>query len=94
MSAVKDGGAAFPVVTGIVAGHDEWGNELVHEVQSTGGNVSVRDYFAAKALAAIMLDQAQLLRSSKPLGMRVVDYAAGLAYEYADAMLRYREVQL
>ena len=68
----KDGGSAFPV----------------HETVATGGVVlsesgmSLRDYFAAKAMAA---DVTQ--------GVHENDFAwvAGRAYKMADAMLKARE---
>ena len=86
MIAVKDGGAAFPVITEIVVGHDEWGNEVTNEIRSTGGSVSVRDYFAAKAMAALIIscaDKTFITRNDE----------CAEAYNYADAMLRAREVQ-
>ncbi len=73
MSAVKDGGAAFPTY-----------NALSH---CDEGGMSLRDYFAAKAMQGLMsmcATGAQTLNGA--------DDCARLAYEQADAMLRAREV--
>jgi hypothetical protein len=55
--------------------------------------MSLRDYFAAKAMQALIAAGAEL-RLHKPEGTLIVPGREGvplLAYEYADAMLKARE---
>lgn len=68
MSKTKTGGPAFP-------------SQREHTAKE---GMSLRDYFAAKAMQGLMVDV------ERPRG----DYIAEMAYEVADAMLREREVQL
>lgn len=85
MSAVKDGGAAFPVDDLSLAGI------RACDVNPTSGapawrGMSLRDYFAAKAMAALIIscaDKTFITRNDE----------CAEAYNYADAMLRAREVQ-
>jgi uncharacterized protein YodC (DUF2158 family) len=63
----KDGGPAFPVTDG-------------HAVYAPG--MSLRDWFAGQALAAITMRH----------GTGDIDWQSLLAYEMADAMLSAREV--
>ena len=73
----EDGGCAFPVPM-ISEG------EGFYEVRS--GGMSVRDYFAAKAMAAcISADTSSQNHSTAPVKV------AAWAYEFADAMLVERE---
>ena len=79
MSAVKDGGPAFPL--GSV--------ELVDGVHYAEAGMSLLDYFAAKALPSIInLCRHDKLDDNKSL----VDHFAGNAYAVAHAMLAAREV--
>lgn len=64
------GGPAFPDGT-----TNEWG-------YSERGGMTLRDYFAGKALVAIFT-QAAVMRNDAP----PVELAAKVAYRYADAML-------
>lgn len=76
---IRDGGVAFPVKNAA-----EW--------QSHG--MTLRDYFAAKALPATLQDYHAGLRNGE-YGCDP-DWAMGVAvdaYRLADAMLRAREVQ-
>jgi hypothetical protein len=71
MSEIKTGGPAFPTA------------EIFHdEVVYTGG-MTLRDYFAAKAM------QATMARLSPNL--KAMELAAALSYEMADAMIKARE---
>jgi len=71
-----DGGPAFPV----------WELNGNGQPEMTGFGLSVRDYFAAKAMAAII---------AEPLPMHTqmsgADIVAHAAYMMADAMLKARE---
>jgi hypothetical protein len=80
MSQVNDGGVAFPVV-------EETTNWL---------GMTLRDYFAAKAMAA-MIDGAlkgglfeAVSRIASGKGKTSEEYIASKAYEQADAMLKER----
>jgi len=66
----KDGGFAFPVFNG----------------QIVEPGMSLRDYFAAKALSH------SLARETDSNGTTFIDHAARNAYEIADAMLKAREL--
>lgn len=76
MTDKKTGGPAFPHVNLPVPGYDPY------EVRQTltGGGMTLRDYFAAKAMQGMMAD-----------GRTGEDYVASLAYNYADAMLKARK---
>jgi hypothetical protein len=69
----KDGGPAFPV------GETKYVAEC---------GMSLRDYFAAKAMVGLMT-----MCAGKAQDLRGADDCAQLAYEQADAMLKAREVQ-
>lgn len=67
--AIENGGPAFPLQFEDISGHPQW-------VQSTG--MSLRDYFAAKAMPELMRD----------VGYRSpFCEVAREAYEMADAMI-------
>jgi hypothetical protein len=74
------GGPAFPQNTKIVAAA---GQELHHGFM---GGMTLRDYFAAKAMQAWMTGWA----TDRP-SMLQADVMADKAYEAADAMLKARE---
>lgn len=76
MSEHNDGGPAFP---------------YTHFDLSDGeGGMTLRDYFAAKAMAYVPAQAAHnMLNNESNAG-----YLARRAYEYADAMLAAREVKL
>jgi hypothetical protein len=84
---VKDGGPAFPVETygdgrGMQTGPDSgW---------ETG--MTLRDYFAAQALSAIISGSAfpTIHGLADEAGVDSGEYMADAAYEYADAMLKAR----
>lgn len=79
MSEIKDtGGAAFPMPE---VRRNEFG---VSFYSSACYGMTLRDYFAAQALAAIIqADGAQFFASN--------DAHAMIAYEHADAMIAYRK---
>jgi hypothetical protein len=76
MSTIKDGGTAFPLPA--------------TEMHGFEAGMSLRDYFAAKALAAMIGHEGKDYSNCGAIG---VPKLAAWAYEYADAMLRAREVQ-
>jgi hypothetical protein len=85
MSTKHDGGPAFPVA-GIPFKYDETGNQ-VWELRDGGSEgMTLRDYFAAKALPMLIL--ADATRGAKPV---LADTYAEAAYSLADAMLKARE---
>lgn len=84
MSKQNNGGRAFPVDS--VVERDEKG--YLHGVEISSGGMTLRDFFAAKALplAATGADGKQ-----EGLWIETVDGIAVRAYKMADAMLRARE---
>ena len=75
MSAIKDGGPAFPVQSAA-----EW----------QGHGMSLRDYFAAKALPAYL---SHVSDGGSAILSRCYAEAAKEAYEIADAMIKARDEQ-
>jgi hypothetical protein len=74
MSEINDGGAAFPI--------DGEPGQYAPEFGMT-----LRDYFAAKALAAMI---GQPDKDPENCGKKAVPRLAQFAYEYADAMIAAR----
>ena len=85
MSNTKNtGGPAFPTST------DQFGSTDA----SVHGGMTLRDYFAAKAMQALTQSEQFLREASewrKIDGEDVEDAIAGSAYDLADAMLKARE---
>ncbi|HIC8876644.1 TPA: hypothetical protein ACW7Z1_003175 [Enterobacter hormaechei subsp. xiangfangensis] len=81
MSKENHGGPAFPHIRKPVA-------PGVEEVITSGG-MSLRDYFAAKAMQSALLTS----KPENPLGRMDIfaQSVAEISYEMADAMLRARE---
>ena len=77
---MKDGGPAFPTP---LTGDNETG--VVSAGDSEKG-MSLRDYFAAKALSTIQLQEGLYQDFSQ-----ACEYGAKYAYQIADAMLKERE---
>lgn len=73
MAKINDGGPAFPLPLGTT--------NCAEPAQS--GGMSLRDYFAAKAM--------QGFSASNDIGWRSINHIAETAYEWADAMLAARE---
>lgn len=89
MSEIKDGGPAFPVVD--YKQPDGKGNHIM----TIRGGMSLRDYFAAKALPAIYTEAMRAAMEGSGL-FQYDDWRVGLAldaYMMADAMLKAREQQ-
>ncbi|ARK42612.1 hypothetical protein [Burkholderia pseudomallei] len=78
MSEKKDGGPAFPEVPGDCNGYEG------------KSGMTLRDYFAAKAMAGMLAYPGCESRGSHH-NNNTPDGVATVAYEYADAMLRARE---
>lgn len=89
MSAIKDGGPAFP--------ESYIGSDAPHE--GIGGGMTLRDYFAAKVMQGIVstIDSEEgywrLREHANRCSMNVSQWIARDAYKQADAMLEAREVQ-
>lgn len=80
MNPNKDGGPAFPAVDSDIDG----------DTMYLG--MSLRDYFAAKALQGLCANQDWLNNVSKTnLGMSTPEIVAATAYEIAEAMLKLGE---
>jgi hypothetical protein len=85
MSDIKDGGPAFP--------------READEAPDQRG-MSLRDYFAAKALVAEIMTTCSdatpesaedAVRAARKAGLTITEHLAQNAYTWADAMLRARE---
>lgn len=88
MSAKDNGGPAFPALD---LGEQDFGQRGAYP------GMTLRDYFAAKALAALITEppwgegsQAITSRLSDATGDEAMNYA-NVAYKIADAMLKARE---
>jgi hypothetical protein len=77
---IDDGGSAFPTLF--------MNGQSGEYFPSTDGGMSLRDYFAAKALAAMLANPD---KDARKRGASGLDYFPAYAYEYADAMLRARK---
>ncbi len=80
MIGLKNGGPAFPI-SGI--GIDQAGNNIV-----LYDGMTLRDYFAAKAMQAIIGKVDAIIKSENPNRERAIAFGA---YAYADAMLAEKE---
>ena len=78
---INDGGPAYPVST--------WNNDT-ESFQIMGG-LSLRDHFAGLAMQGAMVNTHGLGNISKDDRTAMLDGAAVIFYEVADAMLRSRE---
>lgn len=80
---IKNGGAAFPSE----GGHRfAVGNDIRKTLPSQG--MSLRDYFAAKAMQSILVCDAASAISSAKDSETVGQYVARQSYEMADSMLK------
>jgi hypothetical protein len=79
----NDGGPAFP--------HLHESSQRINETEMHGG-MTLRDYFAAKAMAAIWSGSAMTViqNVADEAGVSVERYIAAAAYLQADAMLKER----
>lgn len=80
MDEQRAGGPAFPNIKS-----DPWG-----KAYKIAGGVTVRDYFAAKAMQSLITTVALERHSINP-GLNIPDGIALDAYALADAMLKARE---
>ena len=90
----NDGGPAFPT-TERVEWHEDLGQGKpgYREYMATGG-MTLRDYFAAKAMQAMVSAEFQMVGCVAYIdrnGGRLEDHVSACAYEVADAMLKARE---
>ena len=85
MSITNNGGPAFPCLEATVTGIDSDGHERV-DTEAHGG-MTLRDYFAAKAMAAFI--GAHITRNGRSDHWPEADVAQ-YAYDLADAMLAER----
>src|SRR5262245_2874533 len=89
MSEIKDGGPAFPSGLQFVEeGRGIAGNQIGRFLPSTGG-MSLRDYFAAKAMQGLIGDAIleRHIDGGPAKGMTEMGLMVKRAYQVADAML-------
>lgn len=81
----RDDKLAFPFVS-----HGGWS-----EHQFIDASMTLRDYFAAKALQGLLagVPHTSLVKAAAEVGVPVVQHTAHAAYEWADAMLAAREAK-
>ena len=89
---IKDGGPVFPTEA-----QEASSGRFVREYLPASRGISLRDYFAAKAMQGMIAhiggnpDGEMLSPDKKALGIRTDKAMAIAAYKYADAMLIERE---
>jgi len=70
-------------------------NPYVHPIQENTltnyNGITLRDYFASKAMAGIISNQSEIERL-KTLGTNTNDFISIISYNVADAMLKQREL--
>lgn len=100
MSKIKDGGPAFPSMRKVQRNHFGAGPgmghfEQIHEVEVWSEGITIRDYFAAKAMLGMITGSSPWTSAEykKDSCLSNIENDAKLAYKYAEAMLRAREVQ-
>lgn len=82
---IKDGGPAFPCE------QHETQDGLWNQTFESG--MTLRDYFAAKAMASFILGSSGKAFGDSEDGMKMCATTAYVSYAMADAMLAAREVQ-
>ncbi|ARK86083.1 hypothetical protein [Burkholderia pseudomallei] len=85
MDKINDGGPAFPVADPFALNPRDKA-----EMERLASGMTLRDYFAAKAMAGMLAYPGCESRGSHH-NNNTPDGVATMAYEYADAMLRARE---
>lgn len=88
MSTQNQGGPAFPLALGWIETDQNNGDQKVVDVRDVSHGMSLRDYFAAKAMHALIEGA---LASDADFPHR--ENVSGRAYAYADAMLIARQSQ-
>lgn len=90
MSQRDDGGSAFPEITTEREYHYE--HDRHWENTHSYGGMSLRDYFAAKAMQALISTPSYFGHFDKmPGGYDETERAAKMAYDFADSMLKARK---
>ncbi|EMX0849472.1 hypothetical protein AAF302_000678 [Pluralibacter gergoviae] len=88
------GGSAFPVdrqcahAQAVAAVGTEDEAKYIEEVNRVSGGMTLRDYFAANAMQAMISNPAMIDCDTDC----AVNYAASASYKFADAMLKAREI--
>lgn len=82
MSTANTGGPAFPIPERSASRQALAFGDAQKQAPEKENGITIRDYFAGKALVAIFT-QAAVMRNDAP----PVEQAAKVAYRYADAML-------
>ena len=85
MSDVTGGGPAFPTFETLETYDNDAGK--YREVVQPCGGMSLRDYFAAKALVGLLAGQTEVACEA----ISYTDKAATWAYKFADSMLKARD---
>ncbi len=78
---VKDGGSAFP----------EWKESMPGAITQLQRGMSLRDYFAAKVLQAIVSDSRNMAVAEEKKSGLAHEFIAEVSYRFADAMLKERD---
>jgi hypothetical protein len=68
-----------------------WNEETGYHVDVNHGGMDLRDYFAAKAMQALINDE-KLKSTIIEMNEHISKVIPKLAYEYADSMMKAREV--
>jgi hypothetical protein len=84
MNNIETGGSAFPVVQKANAVSRGDGGGANYEMEQSGG-MTLRDYFAAKAMQGLLAQSMGTALGSHPY------FAAEYAYAMADAMIKARD---
>jgi hypothetical protein len=91
MNKQDDGGSAFPAglyAEDVATNGGRYDGTYVNRYEPIDGGMSLRDYFAAKALPAVIV---QCREDTRNTGETLVAYFARKSYELADAMLKERQ---
>lgn len=84
MSKINDGGPAFPSHSG--------DPEMIDPRNRIScGGMTLRDWFAGQALAAMASTPKETTEAANAAGMSRTDFVTECAYQLADAMLKARE---
>ena len=85
---IKDGGPAFPGDQFALVVPTEYRDDpRIHEIARKMNGMTLRDYFAAKAMQTALTACANDARDE---GVGYCDHVATVSYEMADAMLKAR----
>jgi hypothetical protein len=86
MNDTNTGGPAFPTARVNINGVDEQDG-----IQAFGAGMTLRDYFAAKAMQSTLADNAYVERTETTVEWLAI--VAKSSYEIADAMLKARDAK-